>query len=650
MESACRKREEVFAELAERAPDAPFLALGQTVFWDEPMKAGVVLAARAAGDHRRFVAGVHDTDYFAKFALRQQSVGFKALPHNDTTTRGLWSAAGEFSVLFGSETVVTRDTLARAGARLAKVAAARPGYLDHVTEAWGWRGVVGLDSVAQITAEKKLGPLFPELFRTFEWAVDSSLAMVTGPHRGEAEAARDRVVEMVCRASEGDGVDTLADYYERLLPQMYDLTAGRHVGVDTTRTSRLLSLDPDNVKNPRFDLVRAFIDPATRELATRAYDDAVRGSEIYTLDRFGTGALPFDLIIPGVGRGTLRLGNRGGVVMTPDPVGFSFKRPPTSLDELAGLICHRFGPGCVLVGKAVSLIGMLAREFVFVFHEGASGYISVSRRFHRALAAGGVDLKLNPVLRVRYEPWDAMTDCCTWVKLPEPLHRPFGVNELSAPSLAIRWRKVRDEQAVRLEKLAAARRTVELMALLQESLGGMWSCLATDYGQIHAQLSDLQPFVEAGKAERRRLAGRIRETKLKVNALEAEKGRHWRDRVFEKEPAQEDLDKRAGYNAEIDHLCGVVNDLEHEWRQLLAQQEEHLASEAVTRAKQRRDAIALEAEIMRLTLAREAVVATEGLKKAGHRPSAWWFPLICPGGAWFNATMKGAEMWLESVD
>jgi len=648
MESDCRKRDEVFAELAERAPGAPFLALGQTVFWDEPMKAGVVLAARAAGDQRPFVAGVHDTDYFAKFTLREHSKGFKALPHNDTTTRGLWSAAGEFSALFGSETVVSRDALSRAGARLAQVAAARPGYLDDVTEAWGWRGVVSLDSVAHVTAEKKLGPLFPELFRTFEWAVDTSLSMVAGPHRADAERARDRIIDLVCRTSEG--AETLADYYERLLPQMYDLTAGRHVGVQTTRTSHLLALDQETVRKPRFDLVRVFIDPGTRDLAAKAYNDAVRGTEIYTLDRFGTGALPFDLIIPGKGRGTLRLGNRGGVVMTPEPVGFSFKKPLTTLEELAEVIERRFGPGCVLVGKAVSLIGMLAREFVFVFHDGASSYVKITRKFHHSLAAGGVDLKFNPVLRVRYEPWDAMTDCCTWVKLPEPLHRPFGVAELSAPSLAIRWREVRKEQAARLEKLAQARRTVDLMALLQESLGGMWSCLAGEYSEIHAKLSGLHEYVQNCQTERRRLAARIKETKLKVNEIEADKGRHWRDRVFEKEPTAEDLARRDAYNVEVDHLCGQVNEMEYEWKMLLAQQEEHLASEDVSKAKRRRDSIGLEAEIMRLTLAREAVLATDGLQKAGHRPSAWWFPLICPGGAWFDATLKNAEMWLESVD
>src|SRR5687767_2651655 len=108
--------EEALAELQKVAPEAPFLALGQTIFWDEPMKGGILLASQRLGYKRRLVAGVHDTDYFAKLPSGPRQPGrFKALPHNDTTTKGLWSAAAEFSTLFGSETVVSREILQSAG-------------------------------------------------------------------------------------------------------------------------------------------------------------------------------------------------------------------------------------------------------------------------------------------------------------------------------------------------------------------------------------------------------------------------------------------------------------------------------------------------------------------------------------------------------
>ena len=97
MEPDCKPLGEVLEELERVSGDAPFLALGQTVFWDEPMKAGVALAARRLGRPRRLVAGIHDTDYFAKLpsGSAKKKGHFKAFPHNDTSTRGLWSAAGE---------------------------------------------------------------------------------------------------------------------------------------------------------------------------------------------------------------------------------------------------------------------------------------------------------------------------------------------------------------------------------------------------------------------------------------------------------------------------------------------------------------------------------------------------------------------------
>src|SRR5690349_1443020 len=130
----CRPLDETLKELERVAPGAPLLALGQTVFWDEPMKAGLALRLKALGSSRRLVAGSHDTDYFAKLPGEKGRKGrFRAVPHNDTTTKGLWSAAGEFSALFGGETVVTRETMSAAGARLARIEHDRPGFLDEAT-------------------------------------------------------------------------------------------------------------------------------------------------------------------------------------------------------------------------------------------------------------------------------------------------------------------------------------------------------------------------------------------------------------------------------------------------------------------------------------------------------------------------------------
>lgn len=644
---ACMPIREALASLDAAAPGAPLLALGQTVFWDEPMKAGLALEMRRMGSARRFVAGVHDTDYFAKlFGGRRKRGEYLAVPHNDGSTRGLWSAAAEFSALFGSETVPNRETLLRHGVRIDRLEAERPGSYDEITEAWGWRGVVSQDDNPPITAETPLTRLFPVLHDTLEWAMSRTVDSIEGRAKDDARHAADRLCEILCETD----AKTLGELYRRILPDVYAFVAGRPVDLETTATTELLRFNSETCGLPRFELFDLFVNEATRGVAKRAYDEALAGgSGQYELARFGTGAVPFDVVVPGHGRGTLRIGRRGVVINTPEPLFLTLKKPLTGATELAGLLEAKFGRELTVVGKAVALLGMLAREFVFVFHEGASGYSPVSAAFHRKLADAGHSLGLHPILRVRYEPWDALSVACTWLRLPEPMRRAFATDEICAPSFATRWRDVAAEQKTLLAELRRVRRPVELIALLDTKFGGSWRRQADEYARLHRGLVELQSDLEVLTDQRKALYAEA--TRLKAERQSAEKalGDHWRAEMFDREPTQAALTKRAELQGNLDRILEAVQNMKHGRRDLARERQTLVQSEPVIRVHKRRRDIELEAERMRAKLVGEAIMVSQGLKKAAHRPSAWWFPLISPDGLWFRETVESAQAWLEPL-
>ncbi|MDR3689412.1 MAG: hypothetical protein P4L46_08540 [Fimbriimonas sp.] len=638
-------------ELATVAPGAPLLALGQTVFWDEPMKAGLAVAARRLGSPIRLVAGVHDTDYFAKLPSGKHEAGqFKALPHNDTTTKGLWSAAGEFSTLFGSETVITREMLHAAGLRIGKLGAARPTFMDEATEAWGWRGIVSLDEHAPITKDVQLKQLFQVCQSTMDWAIDSTLQSLSGMGRQKAEELANDLRAKVCDAAE-PRTQTVSEFYQRLLPIFYEFCANAPVDIETTATSELLRFNAATCCSSRFELVNLFVDQATRAVACSAYDEAIRGSSgLYELARFGTGAIPFDLILPEHGRGTIRLGTRGAVIMTATPQFLTFKKPLNSISELAEAVERKFGPDCVLVGKAVTLIGMLAPEFVFVFHEGASSYVKYSRALHRKLADKGFSIKMNPILRVKYDAWDALKVCCSWMKLPDPFQRAFGTEEMCAPSFSGRWKEVAHEQESLLATLAGLRRPIELIRFLDRTQGGSWNCLAREYEGLHASLGSLQRSLEEIRSQRYALYDEIRKLRAERLRAEREKGDHFREKIFDKPHTPADVAERSRLTHEVEKIIHSGVEAQNRMLDLRHKQNALLQDEEVQRIHERRRSIEFEAELKRLRLIRQAIICSRGLIQANLRPSAWWFRLVCPDGLWFRETVDNAECYTEPLN
>lgn len=639
---------EALAELDCSAPGAPLLALGQTVFWDEPMKAGVAQAVRKTGGPRRFIAGVHDTDYFAKAHVAEGKRQFQALPHNDTTTRDFWSAAGEFSALFGSETVVTRDMLALGGLKFRRLTQARPTFLDEATEAWGWKGIAFLGNDAPVTADVSSCELIKELEHTLRWALDVSLGCLTGGDRSAAESEADALVTMLCDAFQSDETDGLGGLYERLLPSIFEYTARSSVDIETTRTTRLLKFNTSTCGLPRFELLGLFIGPDTRAKAVEAYNEAVKTSGLYAVDRFGTGAIPFDVYVPGRGRGTLRIGERGLVINTPKPLFASLKKPIESIQQLAEVLEARFGPDIAIVGKAVTLIGMLAREHVFVFHEGASSYVTLSRKMHQLLAPVW-GASINPILRVKYDAWSALDSSCSWLRLPELLRRPFGTDELCSPSFAGRWKHVADEQRDVLSKLGTLKRPIELIEFLNTVYGGSWHHLAEEYARLQVELNALRDRINEVREER--IALYRRRNQLKDARREAEKalGDHFRANIFEKQPTEAQLAEREALSGALQSVIDEQDLVRGALIKAFHQQNELAQNEAVRAAHARRRNIEIEAELKRASIIREAVVASKGLERASQRPSAWWLSLVSPDGLWFRETVNSAEAYLEPL-
>lgn len=406
-------------ELVARYPGTPFLTLGQTVLWDEPLKAAFCRILEGVAPGAPMVAAVHDTDYFAKLShVENRDDKFVMLPHNDGDTRGLWSAAGEISCLFGSETVPSRQMLTENGVAFERVAAGYPGGIDALlneeTAAWGWRALVQTEHHPLIAADVKLRDIGPALRQQLEWGFAQSLQIVQAP---AVAPSSDESAECACPTPCGprevaaritgwvdeylqlDADGTLSDLYRWLTPRLWAMVRGTgSCNLESDHSLRLFQFNRATATRPRFRFVDLFLQPATRELARRCYDEAVRGSGIYSLDQFGPGALPFDVVIPGRGRGTLRQHEGSLYIETEEPITLCMGCNCGSVGELAEALEAKFGSNVALVGKAVALISMLAHEFIFVFHEKASGYTERTEQMNAALRSGGVDLQLHPLL------------------------------------------------------------------------------------------------------------------------------------------------------------------------------------------------------------------------------------------------------------
>ncbi len=649
-----RPARELLAQLRSRYPDAPFLALGQTVFWDEPVKAVLRQLLDENGLGGEMLVGVHDTDYFAKTRLRQSDAGrFVLMAHNDGTTKDLWSAAGEISTLFGSETFPGRHDFARHGVAFERVAASAPegrqAFLDAMTEAWGWRGLVYTGSRDLIVNSLSLREVGDGILDMLRWGFENATQQVVpGCCQDEARRVAETMLGW-CREYRALHPDSnLTQLFQHVLPRFYAILLGHEpTGLTVDGTSHLLLFNPQTAALPRFRFVDLFLNPQTRSLALNAYNQAVGGSEIYTLDKFGPGALPFDLIVPNRGRGTLRITPRVLFIETRQPIAIGLKSPITSVQELAEILAAKLSSEVTLVGKAVSLVSMLAQEFIFVFNEEGSLYVRRTRQMNDMLARQGVALDMRPILRLRYHTWDAMSVGKTTLRLPEHLAATFGRPTITAPEFAATWRQVVAEQRRLCEQIKTLKKPLELLAFLRDRDPlTPWEERRTEYSQAKATLCRLRDRVKTLEVEIDRLYADLRSARVKSAEIQQAKGDHFR--------ATPDWTPDATARREaFDHALQQLEDLK---RGLCANirplRDQRHAIERGAEALEARATLARieeEGEWARLRIVRNALLTIEGLLHTNHRPSAWWLPLLDSSGDWFRQIVATAELYAEPL-
>ena len=664
--------------IRERFPDVPFLALGQTVFWDEPTKAvwRRLLDAHLPGT--TLIAGVHDTDYFAKTSAHVgDDKPYVALPHDDGKTRDLWSAAGELSSLLGSESVATRAMFLSHGVPFDWLGKTYPGgksqlYADK-TAAWGWRGIVHTESHSVIAHDITIRDIQDALLEQLDWGFAESIACLAdeetrGHAEGVAAQVRGWVLEFLATC---DDSCRLSDLYQTLLPRFYALLLGAPArDLQTTSSVSLFQFNRATCTLPRFRLIGLFLDPKTRPVARMAYDKSVAGLGMYTLDAFGAGAIPFDLIIPGVGRGTIRTTPAALVIETaPQETFVPLRGRITTLEQLAAVTEERFGPDVALVGKAVTLANMIAEEHLVVFHETASGYTTATQAMNARLATNGLPQTLYPIVRLTYPTWDALASAPpeAALRLPPHLAVTFGAETLPARDFAGRWHGVIESCRQLLRESRELSGPRHLLTFLEGKADLCW-CERRD--EYDTALKALKEIADHSKT----LRGRVEEHRREIAVwqrerldLERRKGEDWRQNVqplLQKAASSSEVKEAAAYQKEADRQIAaratafdapieVARERIAATRSLLVEfrRQRRLLERgpAATQARARIAEIVREAQMARLDLVRDAYLTIEGLEHTQLRPTAWWLPLVDPTGAWFEAMAAGTQARLEAL-
>jgi len=655
---------------------APLAHFGQTVFWDEPTKALLFTAMKAAGLRIPVVAGVHDTDYFSKLPATSEFAGPAAiLPANDGGTRDLWASAGECAVPFGCEHRVTLRTLTRHGVPVRRLAKQHPSgpaaFVDLLTEAYGWRGLALIGGADVTCRDVRTGDVGPHLRGLVEWALQQSLRMIADdPTRVVAERYASRMLKRLDLAISLHEHESLSECFRTVLRHLIGQLAGEDPdNLTVTSSSAHMRFGRSTAGLRRFAPLDIFLDRATREAACAAYDEAVTHTGIYALEEFGEGALPFDLVVPGRGRGTLRCSAADALLDLPEgTVTLGSSRGLRDRHGLAALVERRLGPGCALVGKALVFPMMLLSEAVMVLADTGSPYITTgTRALVEGLARRGIRPALYPLLRLRYHALDALSALDSEFCLPEHLAGAFGKQRVSAAEIAEGWQGVVDRERSLLGDLAASQGAGVVLRILAEESPEhrerleRYDCLHCRMRQHGRQMAEMTGALKALAVEAAQVAERARELERKSGKLRREwlkplwselDGAPPGDRRERMEREIEEVRaRRSAIQQEIAAIRAQGTRLAHEWRELRARLRSQQRSGVAAVVHEELHSIEDQTAWDRLRLVRRARLTVD-LEAADKRPTAWWFPFLGrgpSGGAWYAEVSRRCEAYFEVI-
>jgi len=336
---------------------------------------------------------------------------------------------------------------------------------------------------------------------------------------------------------------------------------------------------------------------------------------------------------------------------------------------LAEVLETELGPKTALVGKAVALPVMLASEFVMVLTEAASAYIPRTRQMIAAMREAGIEVQVHPILRMRLETWSALRSCDIEFTLPEHLAQSYGKRIVGSREFARKWHCTVREQSRFLRKLGRMLSPCELVEYLGEEEHETWFKKLRQCMKANTDLLHVQERVDALRHTALNTRTREDEVQAEIKMLENQRGllnltairplKRRLDALPEDAPAAERKRLRAGYERAAKHGKALLMALETKQteRRRLQERRKQIGRKMraierggkATAARRTLHAVHRAAEKARLRLARNAILASEGLEQANFRPAAWWIPAIDPSGKWFDRIRRTARFRLEQL-